>query len=169
MFHNPVRQPRPLLGPRRFDIVLSNTAVLVASVFVVSLSVPYRRKVADIEQAEKEKMRSKCNKIIDHGINCFINRQLIYNFPVRSWIANKVHIQSEWNTRIQTRKLWVWYVARLWDCASMPNGHHGVEILIHFPSLSTTDVFAQNRRKFSRTQASWRWSTLILTVSCSMH
>ena len=93
MFHNPVRQPRPLLGPRRFDIVLSNTAVLVASVFVVSLSVPYRRKVADIEQAEKEKMRSKCNKIIDHGINCFINRQLIYNFPVRSWIANKVHIQ----------------------------------------------------------------------------
>ena len=51
---------------------------------VVSISVPYHRKVADIEQAEKEKMRSKCNKIIDHGINRFINRQLIYNFPVRS-------------------------------------------------------------------------------------
>jgi T-complex protein 1 subunit beta len=26
-------------------------------------------------------MRGKCQKIIDHGINCFINRQLIYNFP----------------------------------------------------------------------------------------
>jgi hypothetical protein len=26
-------------------------------------------------------MREKCQKIIDHGINCFINRQLIYNFP----------------------------------------------------------------------------------------
>lgn len=38
-------------------------------------------KVAEIEEAEKEKMRNKCKKIIDHGINCFINRQLIYNFP----------------------------------------------------------------------------------------
>jgi T-complex protein 1 subunit beta len=38
-------------------------------------------KVAEIEDAEKEKMRLKCKKIIDHGINCFINRQLIYNFP----------------------------------------------------------------------------------------
>ena len=26
-------------------------------------------------------MRNKCKKIIDHGINVFINRQLIYNFP----------------------------------------------------------------------------------------
>ena len=26
-------------------------------------------------------MRAKCKKIIDHGIGCFVNRQLIYNFP----------------------------------------------------------------------------------------
>ena len=38
-------------------------------------------KVAEIEEAEKQKMRNKCKKIIDHGISCFINRQLIYNFP----------------------------------------------------------------------------------------
>uniref|UniRef100_A0A7S0UYV1 CCT-beta n=1 Tax=Polytomella parva TaxID=51329 RepID=A0A7S0UYV1_9CHLO len=38
-------------------------------------------KVADLELAEKNKMREKCQKIINHGINCFINRQLIYNFP----------------------------------------------------------------------------------------
>ena len=38
-------------------------------------------KVAEIEEAEKAKMKNKCKKIIDHGINCFINRQLIYNFP----------------------------------------------------------------------------------------
>ena len=31
-------------------------------------------KVAEIEEAEKQKMRNKCKKIIDHGINCFINR-----------------------------------------------------------------------------------------------
>jgi T-complex protein 1 subunit beta len=26
-------------------------------------------------------MRQKVKKIVDHKINCFINRQLIYNFP----------------------------------------------------------------------------------------
>jgi T-complex protein 1 subunit beta len=38
-------------------------------------------KVADIEAAEKDKMKAKCEKILAHGINCFINRQLIYNYP----------------------------------------------------------------------------------------
>ena len=38
-------------------------------------------QVADIEKAERDKMRDKCGQIIDHGINCFVNRQLIYNFP----------------------------------------------------------------------------------------
>ncbi|CAM9540000.1 unnamed protein product, partial [Hapterophycus canaliculatus] len=37
--------------------------------------------VAEIEEAEKDKMRTKCKKIIDHGVNVFVNRQLIYNFP----------------------------------------------------------------------------------------
>ncbi|KAF3632299.1 T-complex protein 1 subunit beta [Capsicum annuum] len=38
-------------------------------------------KVAELEAAEKDKMREKVQKIISHGINCFVNRQLIYNFP----------------------------------------------------------------------------------------
>ena len=33
-------------------------------------------QVADIEKAEREKMREKVNHIIGHGINCFINRQV---------------------------------------------------------------------------------------------
>jgi len=37
--------------------------------------------VADIEKAEREKMADKVKNIIGHGINCFVNRQLIYNFP----------------------------------------------------------------------------------------
>ena len=37
--------------------------------------------MADIEKAEREKMADKCQRIIGHGINCFVNRQLIYNFP----------------------------------------------------------------------------------------
>lgn len=31
-------------------------------------------KVAEIEQAEKEKMKEKVDRILKHGINCFINR-----------------------------------------------------------------------------------------------
>eukprot|EP00983_Pelagomonas_calceolata_P060474 1146374-Pelagomonas_calceolata.AAC.3 len=41
----------------------------------------HEKGVAEIEAAEKEKMREKCMKIINHNINCFIDRQLIYNFP----------------------------------------------------------------------------------------
>ena len=37
--------------------------------------------MADIEAAEKDKMRAKCEAIVGHGINVFVNRQLIYNFP----------------------------------------------------------------------------------------
>jgi len=37
--------------------------------------------VAEIEAAEKEKMKNKVDKIIKHGCNVFINRQLIYNYP----------------------------------------------------------------------------------------
>lgn len=38
-------------------------------------------QVAEIEEAEKDKMRQKVEKIVGHGVNCFVNRQLIYNFP----------------------------------------------------------------------------------------
>ncbi|CAE7861642.1 cct2 [Symbiodinium microadriaticum] len=37
--------------------------------------------VAEIEQAEKEKMKAKIEKIAAHKCNVFINRQLIYNYP----------------------------------------------------------------------------------------
>lgn len=72
--------------PRRMEnakVMVANTGmdadkikIYGARVKVESLS-----KVAEIEQAEKEKMAAKCNKICDHGINVFINRQLIYNYP----------------------------------------------------------------------------------------
>ncbi len=38
-------------------------------------------KVADIEAAEKTKMKNKMGQIIECGINCFVNCQLIYNYP----------------------------------------------------------------------------------------
>jgi T-complex protein 1 subunit beta len=46
--------------------------------------------VAEIEQAEKEKMRKKVEKICSHGCNVFINRQLIYNYPEQIFKDNGV-------------------------------------------------------------------------------
>lgn len=43
-------------------------------------------QVADIEAAEKEKMKEKCEKIVGHGINCFVNRQ-VRNDPAGAWLA----------------------------------------------------------------------------------
>ena len=45
------------------------------------MNIAMTTQVADIEAAEKQKMREKVQKIIAHGINYFVNRQLIYNFP----------------------------------------------------------------------------------------
>ncbi len=50
-------------------------------IFGTRVKVDSMAKVAEIEAAEKEKMKAKVEKIVAHGINCFINRQLIYNYP----------------------------------------------------------------------------------------
>merc|ERR1719215_1454498 len=46
--------------------------------------------VAEIEKAEKDKMKAKVEKICKHGCNVFINRQLIYNYPDQLFKENKV-------------------------------------------------------------------------------
>jgi len=38
-------------------------------------------KVAEIEEAEKNKMKKKINKILQFKPDVFINRQLIYDYP----------------------------------------------------------------------------------------
>lgn len=38
-------------------------------------------KIAELESAEKDKMKDKVAKILNHNCNVFINRQLIYNYP----------------------------------------------------------------------------------------
>jgi len=72
--------------PKRME----NATVMVANtgmdadkikIYGARVKVESLAKVAEIEQAEKDKMAAKCNKICDHGINVFINRQLIYNYP----------------------------------------------------------------------------------------
>jgi T-complex protein 1 subunit beta len=72
--------------PRRVEnakILIANTPMDTdkIKVFGSRVKVDSVAKVAELELAEKEKMREKCEKIIRHGANVFINRQLIYNYP----------------------------------------------------------------------------------------
>ena len=74
------------MQPKRIEnakILVANTAMDTdkIKIYGARVRVDSMAKVADIEAAEKDKMREKCEKILSHNINCFINRQLIYNFP----------------------------------------------------------------------------------------
>jgi T-complex protein 1 subunit beta len=74
-----VGQPKRIENAR---IMLANTAMDTDKIKIYGsrVRVDSMAKVAEIEEAERDKMRAKVSKIIGHGINCFINRQLIYNF-----------------------------------------------------------------------------------------
>ena len=72
--------------PRRKE----NPKVLIANtpmdhdkikIFGSKVRVDSMMKVAEIEEAEKMKMKKKVDRIIAHKPDVFINRQLIYNYP----------------------------------------------------------------------------------------
>ena len=72
--------------PKRIEnakILIANTPMDTdkIKVFGSRVKVDSVAKVAELEIAEKEKMKEKVEKIVKHGINVFINRQLIYNYP----------------------------------------------------------------------------------------
>ncbi|KAJ1533006.1 T-complex protein 1 subunit beta [Nowakowskiella sp. JEL0078] len=50
-------------------------------IFGARVKVDATGKLAELERAERNKMKAKVEKIKAHGINCFVNRQLIYNWP----------------------------------------------------------------------------------------
>lgn len=64
-------------------ILIANTPMDTdkIKVFGSSIKVDSLAKIADLELAEKEKMKDKVQKILNHNCNVFINRQLIYNYP----------------------------------------------------------------------------------------
>merc|ERR1712178_147829 len=70
--------------------VLENCKVCVANcqmdtdkikIYGARVKVDSLEAVAEIEAAEKDKMKVKVDKIAAHGCNVFINRQLIHNYP----------------------------------------------------------------------------------------
>jgi T-complex protein 1 subunit beta len=75
-----VRQPKKIENAK---ILIGNTPMDTdkIKVFGSRVKVDAVSKVADLELAEKEKMKEKVEMICKHDINVFINRQLIYNYP----------------------------------------------------------------------------------------
>uniref|UniRef100_A0A915CTW6 T-complex protein 1 subunit beta n=1 Tax=Ditylenchus dipsaci TaxID=166011 RepID=A0A915CTW6_9BILA len=78
---------------------ITNAKILIANtpmdtdkvkVFGSRVRVDSVAKVAELEAAEKEKMKDKVNKIIAHKVNVFINRQLIYNYPEQLFADAKI-------------------------------------------------------------------------------
>lgn len=72
--------------PKRIEnakILIANTPMDTdkIKVFGSHIKVDSMAKIAELEVAEKEKMKDKVNKILKHNANVFINRQLIYNYP----------------------------------------------------------------------------------------
>ena len=75
-----VRQPKRIENAK---ILIANTPMDTdkIKVFGSRVRVDGVAKVAELEVAEKEKMKDKVEMICKHDINVFINRQLIYNYP----------------------------------------------------------------------------------------
>jgi len=64
-------------------IVVANTQMDTdkIKIYGARVKVDSLEAVQEIEAAEKQKMKTKVDKIVAHGCNVFINRQLIYNYP----------------------------------------------------------------------------------------
>eukprot|EP00771_Trimastix_marina_P002628 gnl/Trimastix_PCT/377.p1 GENE.gnl/Trimastix_PCT/377~~gnl/Trimastix_PCT/377.p1 ORF type:complete len:543 (+),score=209.59 gnl/Trimastix_PCT/377:201-1631(+) len=75
-----IGQPTRLENPK---ILVANTAMDAdkIKIYGTTVKVSSSSRLADIEREEKQKMREKCQKIVDTQCDCFINRLLIYNFP----------------------------------------------------------------------------------------
>lgn len=75
-----VNQPKRIENAK---ILIANTPMDAdkIKVFGSRVRVESTAKIAELELAEKHKMKEKVDMILKHDISCFINRQLIYNYP----------------------------------------------------------------------------------------
>ncbi|KAF8743317.1 folding of proteins upon ATP hydrolysis, partial [Rhizoctonia solani] len=73
-------------SPKRLEnakILIANTSMDTdkIKIFGARVKVDGTGKLAELERAERDKMKAKVQAIAAHGINVFVNRQLIYNYP----------------------------------------------------------------------------------------
>lgn len=75
-----INQPKKITDAR---ILVANTSLDTdkVKIFGAKFKVDSTAKLADLEKAERLKMKTKVEKISKFGINVFINRQLIYDYP----------------------------------------------------------------------------------------
>ena len=75
-----MHQPQRIENAR---ILIANTPMDTdkIKVFGSRVKVDNISQIAELELAEKEKMKEKVDMICSHDMNVFINRQLIYNYP----------------------------------------------------------------------------------------
>jgi len=75
-----IGQPKRLKNAR---VLVCNTAMDSdkIKIFGATVKVDSVTKLAEIEKAERKKMKQKVEKMLEHKINCVVNRQLIYNYP----------------------------------------------------------------------------------------
>ncbi|XP_073994111.1 T-complex protein 1 subunit beta-like [Rhodnius prolixus] len=81
--------------PKRIEnakILIANTPMDTdkIKVFGSRVRVESVAMIAELELAEKEKMKDKVNKILSHNCNVFVNRQLIYNYPEQLFADAKI-------------------------------------------------------------------------------
>uniref|UniRef100_A0A7S0YYS6 CCT-beta n=1 Tax=Hemiselmis tepida TaxID=464990 RepID=A0A7S0YYS6_9CRYP len=75
---NGTNQPKKIENAK---ILIANTSMDTDKIKIYGAQIKVKTisRLAEIEVAEQKKIFDKCKKIISHGINVFINRQLIYN------------------------------------------------------------------------------------------
>jgi len=75
-----VGQPRRVKNAR---VMVANTPMDndKIKIYAAQARVDSVMKLDEIEMAERKKMKQKVDKILKHNINCFVSRQLIYNYP----------------------------------------------------------------------------------------
>lgn len=85
-----INQPKKITNAK---ILIANTSMDTdkVKIFGAKFKVDSTSKLAELEKAEKLKMKSKVEKIKKFGINTFINRQLIYDYPEQLFTDAKIN------------------------------------------------------------------------------
>mmetsp|Transcript_540 Transcript_540/g.1281 ORF Transcript_540/g.1281 Transcript_540/m.1281 type:complete len:501 (-) Transcript_540:999-2501(-) len=80
-------QPKRILNPK---ILIANTPMDGDKLKILGTKVKVKTltRLAQMEVGEQKKMLDKCKKIVFHGANVFVNRQLIYSRPEKFFTEN---------------------------------------------------------------------------------
>ncbi|KAH0501947.1 T-complex protein 1 subunit beta [Microtus ochrogaster] len=130
-----VNQPKRIENAK---ILIANTGMDTdkIKIFGSRVRVDSTAKVAEIEHAEKEKMKEKVERILKHGINCFINRQLIYNYPEHLFGAAGVMAIEHADFAGVERLALVTELVKLGSCKLIEEVMIGEDKLIHFSGVA---------------------------------